>query len=262
MRWASYITEALEADRFTLYAQPILPCRAERGGLRFEILLRLKDGEDVIRPGTFMPAAERYNLSTRLDRWVLETLIQWLGRGPGVFDQIESCSVNLSALSLCDESFRRYALELLAAADLPRGKLCFEITETAAISNLSRATGFIQALKDAGHQVALDDFGSGLSSFAYLKNLPIDMIKIDGAFVRQIAQSELDQALVRSICDIAGMMGKQTTAEYVEDAAALEVLRGIGVDYVQGYHLGRPEPLARLLDLPLQLMETPARYKA
>ncbi len=262
MRWASYITEALEADRFTLYAQPILPCRAEQAGLRFEILLRLRDGDKVIRPGTFMPAAERYNLSTRLDRWVLETLIQWLGRSPGVFDQVESCSVNLSALSLCDESFRQYALELLAGAGLPGGKLCFEITETAAISNLSRATGFIQALKDAGHQVALDDFGSGLSSFAYLKNLPIDMIKIDGAFVRQIAESELDQALVRSICDIAGMMGKQTTAEYVEDAAALEVLRGIGVDYVQGYHLGRPEPLPRLLDLPLHLMEEPARYKA
>ena len=262
MQWASHIAEALESGRFTLYAQPIRPCNASYEGKRFEVLLRLRDGDEVVRPGAFMPAAERYNLSVRLDRWVLDTLATWFDGNRQMFEAIEQCSINLSALSLCDEAFHEYALQLLMSSAFPRDRLCFEITETAAIANLSRATHFLSALKEAGCRVALDDFGSGLSSFAYLKNLPVDMIKIDGAFVRQVAESELDQAMVRSICDIAGMMGKQTTAEYVESEAALTVLRSIGVDFAQGYHLGRPEPLARMVKAPLHVMDSAVRQKA
>lgn len=243
MCWAASITEALEEQRFCLYAQTIQPCGNNTSGERFEILLRMKDGDKLIRPGAFMPAAERYNLSTRIDRWVLENLMQWFEQHQDYLQRLDVCSVNLSALSLCDKNFSQFAFELLQTSVLPREKICFEITETAAISNLSQAIGFIEKLRSIGCHFALDDFGSGLSSFAYLKNLPVDMVKIDGVFIRNISKNNVERAMVKSICDIASLMGKQTTAEYVEDEASLETLRKLGVDFVQGYHLGRPKPL-------------------
>ncbi|VAX14497.1 diguanylate cyclase/phosphodiesterase (GGDEF & EAL domains) with PAS/PAC sensor(s) [hydrothermal vent metagenome] len=241
--WASSITEALETDRFHLYAQPIHSCSKKTAGERFEILLRLKDGDKIVRPGAFMPAAERYNLSTQIDRWVLENLVTWFEQHPDFLPRLDICSINLSALSLCDKKFGQFAFDLLQASPLPQHKICFEITETAAISNLSRAVEFIEKLKQVGCHFALDDFGSGLSSFAYLKNLPVDMIKIDGTFVRNISKNNIERAMVKSICDIVSLMGKQTTAEYVEDEASLKVLRTLGVDFVQGYYLGQPKPL-------------------
>ena len=243
MSWASRITDALETDQFQLYAQPIRSCSKKAAGERFEILLRMKDEDKFVRPGTFMPAAERYNLSTRLDRWVLENVLKWFEQHPDYLQRLDICSVNLSALSLCDKNFSQFAFDLLQAASLPQNKLCFEITETAAISNLSRAIEFIEKLKAVGCHFALDDFGSGLSSFAYLKNLPVDMIKIDGTFIRNISNNSVERAMVKSICDIVSLMGKQTTAEYVEDEASLKVLHALGVDFVQGYHLGKPRPL-------------------
>ncbi len=241
--WVSTVKSALECDRFDLYAQPIQACRPNQGGGRYEILLRLRDGDGIVRPGTFMPAAERCKLSPKLDRWVLDRVIHWFEEQTELWQGIDLCSVNLSALSLCDESFREYALARLESSNLPAQKLCFEVTETAAIANLCRAKDFINSLREAGCRFALDDFGSGLSSFAYLRNLPVDMIKIDGAFVRNIAQNDTDRMMVKSIRDIVSMMGKQTTAEYVETAEALAVLRSIGVDFVQGFHLGMPAPL-------------------
>jgi diguanylate cyclase (GGDEF)-like protein/PAS domain S-box-containing protein len=241
--WVSGINAALENDRFVLYAQPIHACCTESGGSRYEILLRLRDGANLVRPGTFMPAAERYNLSPKLDRWVLDHVIQWFEKHPGLLRQLELCSVNLSALSLCDESFREYVLNRLKSSELPKHKLCFEVTETAAIANLCRATDFIHSLREAGCRFALDDFGSGLSSFAYLRNLPVDMIKIDGTFVRNIANNKTDRMMVKSICELVSNMGMQTTAEYIETAEALEVLQEIGIDFVQGFHLGTPAPL-------------------
>jgi len=243
MCWASSITEALETDLFCLYAQPIYACSMKTAGERFEILLRMKDGDKLIRPGAFMPAAERYNLSTRIDRWVLENLMQWFEQHPDYLQRLDICSVNLSALSLCDKNFSQFAFDLLQKSSLPRKKICFEITETAAISNLSQAIGFIEKLRSVGCHFALDDFGSGLSSFAYLKNLPVDMVKIDGVFIRNISKNNVERAMVKSICDIASLMGKQTTAEYVEDEDSLETLRMLGVDFVQGYYLGQPKPL-------------------
>jgi len=243
MSWASRISEALNSDQFHLYAQPIRSCSKKTAGDRFEILLRMKDGNKLVRPGAFMPAAERYNLSPLLDRWVLENVVKWFEKYPDYLQRLDICSVNLSALSLCDKSFSQFAFDLLESSSLPQEKLCFEITETAAISNLSHAIEFIEKLKAVGCHFALDDFGSGLSSFAYLKNLPVDMIKIDGTFIRNISNNSVERAMVKSICDIVSLMGKQTTAEYVEDEASLKVLHELGVDFAQGYHLGQPKPL-------------------
>ncbi|MFQ5644995.1 MAG: EAL domain-containing protein [Thiogranum sp.] len=243
VHWAPNLTTALEQDLFCLYAQPIHACTGSGGGNRYEILIRLRQNGRIVRPGAFMPAAERYNLSPRLDRWVFDHVLQWFDRHSEALLQTELCSLNLSALSLCDETFRDYVLSRLEKSGLPPQKLCFEVTETAAIANLSQATEFINALRQAGCHFALDDFGSGLSSYAYLRNLPVDMVKIDGIFVRNIATNEVDRMMVKSICEIVRMMGKETTAEYVESAEALGILRQIGVDYVQGYHLGRPAPL-------------------
>ncbi len=243
VHWASSLTTALEKDLFCLYAQPIYACSKANSGNHYEILIRLRENGNIVRPGAFMPAAERYNLSPKIDRWVIDHVIQWFSEHNESLLQIERCSVNLSALSLCDETFRDYLLTRLDSSGFPRHKLCFEVTETATIANLSQAMTFINTLRQAGCHFALDDFGSGLSSYAYLKNIPVDMVKIDGIFVRNIATNDVDRMMVKSICEIVRMMGKETTAEYVESAEALEVLRQIGVDYVQGYHLGRPAPL-------------------
>ncbi len=242
-RWATRISEALDSNAFSLFAQEIAPCSGEGKGQRMEILLRLDDADMTINPGAFMPVAERYNLSGKIDHWVLDQTMRWFEMHANALADLEMCSVNLSALSLCDESFRNYALERVCSSDYPAEKLCFEVTETAAISNLVQATQFMHALRVKGCRFALDDFGSGLSSLAYLKDLPVDIVKIDGAFVRNIANSDIDRMMVKSICEIARMMGKKTTAEYVESEDALQILRETGVDYVQGFHIGRPVPI-------------------
>ncbi len=242
-RWASRISEALDNHAFSLFAQEIAPCSGHRSGQRMEILLRLRDEDVTIAPGAFMPVAERYNLSGKIDHWVLDNTMKWFEQRPEALAELDLCSVNLSALSLCDEAFRDYALERVCSSDFPATKLCFEVTETAAISNLALATQFMNALRDKGCHFALDDFGSGLSSLAYLKNLPVDIVKIDGAFIRNIASSDVDRMMVKSICEIARMMNMKTTAEYVESEDALQILRESGVDFVQGFHIGRPVPM-------------------
>jgi len=196
-----------------------------------------------------MPAAERYSLSTKIDYWVLDNVIKWFEENPESMERLKLCSINLSALSLCDDAFLQYVLARLEGSDFPHSKICFEITETAAISNLSQAIEFISVLRGAGCHFALDDFGSGLSSFAYLKNLPVDMVKIDGAFIRNITSNAIDLAMVKSISEIVGKIGMQTTAEYVEDAEALNLLKEIGVDFAQGYYLARPLPLDEIAGL-------------
>ena len=213
-------------------------------GEHFELLLRLIDEDgDVVPPGAFLPAAERYGLSTSLDRWVVGTAFSWLSRNPSLLDRLHLCCINLSGTSLADEEFLAFVQEQLEQSQIPPQKICFEVTETAAIANLSRAMTFMGALKAQGCQFALDDFGSGLSSFAYLKTLPVGYLKIDGAFVKDIVDDEVDLALVRSINDVGKVMGKATIAEFVENDAILEKLRGIGVDYAQGYSIGRPAPI-------------------
>ena len=245
MRWVTEIQAALEADRFRLYVQPIVPVRlTESGYEHYEVLIRMIDTNgDEIPPGAFLPAAERYGLAARIDRWVLSRLLEWLANNPTVAERISMYSVNLSGLTLADELFLGYAINLLNESQVPTSKICFEITETAVISNLSQATRFISTLKDLGCLFALDDFGSGLSSFAYLKSLPVDYLKIDGMFVRDVHIDPINRALVKSINDVGKVMGKRTIAEFVENNDVLEVLAELNVDYGQGYGIGKPFPL-------------------
>lgn len=248
MQWVTKIQAALEADRFRLYVQPIVPVRLTKSPYEhYEALIRMVDPDgSEIPPGAFLPAAERYNLATRIDRWVLSSLLEWLALNRDVADRINMCSVNLSGLTLADESFLGYVIDLLEQSQVSSEKICSEITETAVISNLSQATRFISTLKELGCLFALDDFGSGLSSFAYLKSLPVDYLKIDGMFVRGIDTDPIDRALVKSINDIGKVMGKKTIAEFVESNDVFEVLAELGVDYGQGYGIGKPFPLDEL----------------
>jgi diguanylate cyclase (GGDEF)-like protein/PAS domain S-box-containing protein len=247
MEWVSRIERALREDRFVLYGQPIVPI-ANNGahGLHCEFLLRMQNetGTELVPPGHFMPAVERYHLTARVDRWVVVNALRWMVAHQ---DEIDQCAINLSGQSLGDEVFMAFVLDTLAHTPMPCHKLCFEITETAAISNLHTAQHFIDTLRRLGCKLALDDFGSGLSSFAYLRNLPVDVLKIDGQFVRDIVGDAISLAMVKSIHDIGCLMGKVTVAEFVETPAILETLRGLGVHYAQGYAVGYPMPLDNLL---------------
>lgn len=249
MEWVSRIENALRNDRFVLYAQPIVPIGGGAvRGLHCEFLLRMRDVNGrLVLPGEFMPAVERYHLATRVDRWVVRHALAWMVAHQ---DQIEQCSINLSGQSLGDPQFMAFVLETLAATPMPCHKLCFEITETAAIGNLHAAQDFIATLRRLGCRLSLDDFGSGLSSFAYLRNLPVDVLKIDGQFVRDIATDAVSLAMVKSIHEIGCLMGKATVAEFVENLAILDLLRGFGVHYAQGYAVGYPMPLDQVLLLP------------
>lgn len=246
MEWVSRIEDALLHDRFELFAQPIVPLdAAQPPGLYCEVLLRIRTEQgDLVLPGQFMPAAERYHLAARVDRWVVVHALQWVAEHQ---DRIGQCSINLSGQSLGDVAFMAFVLQSLTATQVPCAKLCFEITETAAISNLQNAHRFIASLRARGCKLALDDFGSGLSSFAYLRNLPVDVLKIDGQFVKDIAHDAVSLAMVKSIHEIGCLMGKRTVAEFVESPAILAMLRDIGVHYAQGYAVGYPVPLDQLL---------------
>ncbi|MDH3978901.1 MAG: EAL domain-containing protein [Gammaproteobacteria bacterium] len=252
MQWVARINEALENNRFQLFCQQIISVGSTGAcplGL-IEILVRMKDEKGkLIPPGAFIPAAERYNLMTSLDRWVVKTTFEWLDRNSHITDQLGKCSINLSGQSISDARFLDYLLDLLTESAVPAGKICFEITETAAITNLSEATEFISRLKEIGCSFALDDFGSGLSSFAYLKNLPVDYLKIDGSFVKDIVDDPIDEAMVRSINEIGHVMGKETIAEFVENDQILEKLHDIGVDYAQGFGIDTPKPLDQFVPL-------------
>lgn len=247
MKWVARIYLALAEERFCLYAQAIEALN-NNAGKHYEILLRLKDEKgEIIPPGAFLPAAERYNIITQLDRWVIKQCCQLLLSHPVFLEQINFISINLSGQSLTDESFLDFVIARLKQPGIDCHKICFEITETAAIANLTRAIKFISSLKSLGCKFALDDFGSGLSSFAYLKNLPVDYLKIDGMFVKGLVHDPIDHAMVKSINEIGQTMGMKTIAEFVENDEIKGMLREIGVNYVQGYGIDKPQPLENLL---------------
>jgi EAL domain-containing protein (putative c-di-GMP-specific phosphodiesterase class I) len=255
MQWVARLTQALEENRFRLYYQSIVPSRQTSSlATHYEILLRLIDEQgNLVSPMAFIPAAERYNLMPAIDRWVIRTLFTSLGqhyrenRNPCHFLE-DGCdclyAINLSGTSLNDEQFIDFVREQLALYQVPPQVICFEITETVAIANLRQAAQFMRSLKQVGCRFALDDFGSGMSSFAYLKNLPVDYLKIDGGFVRQIVDEPTDLAMVEAINHIGHVMGLQTIAEFVENEAILEKIAAIRVDYAQGYGISQPRPLA------------------
>jgi len=247
MQWVTRINKALQENRFCLYAQAIVPLQGD-DAKHYEFLIRMIDEQGkTIPPGAFLPSAERYNLITKLDHWVIEAVFELLENNPEFLKQIDFCSINLSGQSLTDMSFHNHVVEKFTHTTIPPGKICFEITETAAITNLSTASLFIAKMKVLGCQFALDDFGSGLSSFGYLKNLTVDFLKIDGMFVKNIVDDPIDRAMVKSINEIGQVMGMKTIAEFVENDDIQTVLNDIGVNFAQGYGLGEPIPSQDLL---------------
>lgn len=244
MQWASRINLALEQNEFLLYIQPIVAVAGrEQAPRHFEVLVRLKNEEDMVFPGAFLPAAERYNLMPTLDRWVVRHLFQWMARHPQKIEEWELCSINLSGLTLGDEDFVAFLRHQFETHAIPHHKICFEITETVAVINLANTLRFMEEFKAIGCRFSLDDFGSGFSSYGYLKNLPVDFLKIDGTFVKDIEVDEIDYAMVESINRIGHVMGKKTIGEFVENDRILSLLKTIGVDYAQGYGIAKPIPL-------------------
>lgn len=249
MQWVNVLKRALSQDDFTLYAQVIEATCSDKKKISYEVLVRLisEDGK-LVPPGSFLPAAERYNLSASLDRWVVEHTLIWLEANLSELGHVHHFSINLSGQSLGDDAFLSFLQKRLQESIVPASIICFEITETAAIANLTKAGQFIRQLREYGCRFSLDDFGSGLSSFAYLKNLPVDHLKIDGMFVKDIIDDPIDEAMVKSINDIGHVMKMETIAEFVENDAIRERLQAIGVDYVQGYGVGMPQPLSDVLE--------------
>ncbi|NVI80763.1 EAL domain-containing protein [Janthinobacterium sp. BJB401] len=259
MLWISRLNEAFAHDYFRLYAMPIVHLHDSREH-HDEVLIRIRNGQgDLILPGAFIPAAERYDMMLSIDRWViravcahiesvrdslppLEAMAESRRRAPALY------SVNLSGMSLADAGLHDYITEQFVQFAIAPEQICFEITETAVIANLPKAQVFMRQLKAMGCRFSLDDFGSGFSSFGYLKALPVDYLKIDGVFVRDIASNAINRAMVKAINEVGHVMGLKTVAEYVEDDATLAVIRELGIDYAQGYAVGSLRPLTAGVD--------------
>jgi diguanylate cyclase (GGDEF)-like protein/PAS domain S-box-containing protein len=248
MQWTTRIEQALDENRFVLFGQRIHVLAPEPHGLHAEVLLRMVDADgSLILPGAFLPAAERFHLASRIDRWVLQDAVGWLVSQPDL-DLIDTLCVNLSGQSVGDRAFHRQTVETLATAgDAVCKRLCLEITETVAVTNLADAALFIEQVKALGVRVALDDFGAGASSFGYLKTMKVDMLKIDGQFINALMDDPLDDAAVRCFVDVANVLGVKTVAEYVDRVDVLARIKELGIDYGQGFLLDRPEPLINLL---------------
>lgn len=248
MSWPPKIVAAIEENRFCLHAQQLMPLNGESTGAHFEFLLRLQDESGrLVSPGSFIPAAERFGLMLRLDRWVIDAAFASVHDIIAEPDNcIATCAINLSGAGIGDPSFIEFVQSRFLAHKIAPSLICFEITETAAIANLDAAMKFMKTFKDLGCRFALDDFGAGMSSFAYLKNLPVDYLKIDGSFVKDMLDNPIDRAMVETIARLARTMGKKTVAEFVENPGMIDVLREIGVDYAQGYAIGKPEPLVNI----------------
>jgi diguanylate cyclase (GGDEF)-like protein/PAS domain S-box-containing protein len=242
MQWAARINNALEEGRFELFRQTILPLQKVEMGAHYELLLRMRDeAGKIVAPDQFMTAAERYGITPSIDRWVIENAFRWLVSEADEREKLTMCSINLSGQSLGDDKFLPYVIDQFHRSGLDATKICFEITETAAIASFSQANRFIQALKELGCKFALDDFGTGLSSFGYLKHFPVDYLKIDGSFVKEILHDPIDREMVRSINEIGHLTGKQTIAEFAENQEIINMLQSLGVDYAQGYGVSQPQ---------------------
>jgi diguanylate cyclase (GGDEF)-like protein/PAS domain S-box-containing protein len=250
MQWVSRLTAAIDSGRLVLYCQDIVPVNpASPAGRHIEVLVRMLDENGaMVPPDRFIPAAERYNIITNLDRWVISNSFSWYDRNrdQGCVTGLDALAINLSGSSINDSGFLSFIKAEIGKYNVPPEVLCFEITETVAISNIQAASVFILELRKLGCRFALDDFGSGLSSFAYLKNLQVDYLKIDGSIVRDIDTDAVNAAMVSSIHQLGRAMHIKTVAEFVETDAILKKLADIGIDYAQGYGIARPGPLSGL----------------
>ncbi len=243
--WVARLRRALERDDFELHFQPIVSLH-DATISHYEALLRLVDqpSGQLIAPGRFLPAAERYGLVSEFDRMVLARVTRMLGSEPALAGA--TVAVNVSALSVTDDSMLTFIDRCLTRSGLDPGRLAVEITETAAISDMTRASAFCAGVLERGCGLALDDFGAGFGSFQYLKQLPFSHLKIDGDFIRNLPSSRTDQLVVRAIARIVRGMGRETIAEFVGDAPTLEMLRAYDVDFAQGFQVGHPQPLRAL----------------
>lgn len=249
MEWVTQLDAALEDDRLILNCQKIQPIgpNSDKHDVHYEILLTMLDElGDIVAPTELINAAETYNRMTTIDRWVIRNVLQWMADNRSVLDDFGGFAINVSGHSVNDTTFPDFVLEQFGKTQAPTAKVCFEITETAAIANLDNAVDFMNRMRIIGCRFSLDDFGTGLSSYSYLRNLPVDYVKIDGVFVKDIAENPADYAVVRSINEIGHYMGKRTVAEYVEDSKILDSLIEIGVDYAQGYEISKPHLLQEL----------------
>ena len=252
MRSALRIREVLEREQFLLYVQPIVPMHnSEAGGTHFEVLLRWQEPSGRIHvPAEFISAAERFRMGPRIDRYVINAALTWMEKNPQAAKGVASCGINLSGATLTDEHFADYLAARLRRSSFPAQNLCLEITETSVVRDRQRAQRFIAQMRDLGCRFALDDFGTGFCSFGYLNDLDVDYIKIDGSFIRGLEQSPLSQAVVRSIGEIAHVIGKSTIAEQVETSAEHGLLQEMQVDYAQGYLFGRPQSIETVFAPP------------
>ncbi len=243
MHWVSRIKLALEESRFILYRQEITPLQEDDTTAHYELLLRMRDEDGaIVPPGAFIPAAERYNLMNAVDRWVIDAAFRHLSKIQQQGDE-GIYSLNLSGNSLNDDEMPGYIQQKISEYGVRTGQLCFEITETAAVFNLEKASNMIHTLKKLGCRFSLDDFGSGLSSFSYLKSLPVDFLKIDGSFVKDMNTDPMNRAIVEAIHQVGHTLSIRTIAEFVENQNIADMLHDIGVDFAQGYHFSKPEPL-------------------
>jgi EAL domain-containing protein (putative c-di-GMP-specific phosphodiesterase class I) len=225
----------------------IQPLQRAEIGAHYELLLRLKDETGrIVAPNDFIAAAERYGITPAIDRWVIENAFRWLVSEADEREKLIQCSINLSGQSLGDDKFLPFVIDQFHKSGLDASKICFEITETAAVASFSQANRFIQALKELGCKFALDDFGTGVSSFLYLKTLPVNFLKIDGQFIGPIAQEPVNRSMVEAIAKVARALNIATIAECVESEAVLTDLRRLGVDFAQGFYLAQPLPIAQL----------------
>jgi EAL domain-containing protein (putative c-di-GMP-specific phosphodiesterase class I) len=244
MEWASRLRQALIDDRFVLHFQELagLQSAQEGEGLHMELLIRLRDEDGtMVPPGAFIPAAERFGLMLQLDRWVVDTAFANFSRLDPKGRQVHMCAINLSALTIEDDTFAPFVLERLERYGVPAASICFEITETAAVASMIRVVELMGTLRKVGCKFSLDDFGAGMASFGYLKNLPVDYVKIDGSFIRNLQTDPISASIVRAVTDIGHQLGLKVVAEWVGDAQTIDVLREARVDYAQGFHVHRPE---------------------
>jgi len=252
MQWVSRITRACDEDRLELLCQPIVPIRAGVEKLRhFELLLRMRDEQgQLVQPSEFIPAAERFNLMPTIDRWVVRQACARLAHRRGdTSREPYMLAINISATTLNDEQFLQFVVGELTRADLAAGSLCFEFTEAAAMNSLAAATHFIRELRGHGCRFSLDDFGSGLSSFMFLKNLPVDFLKLDGQFMHNVTHDHIDRSMVEAIAQIGESMSIRTVAERVDSADVLARLADIGIQYAQGHYISAPQPVEILESL-------------
>lgn len=246
--WVQRLRQAIDNNQFVLHQQSIMRVQHPQQGFSYELLLRLRAEDDsLITPASFLTSAESYGLMPAIDRWVIKHYFRWLQRQREHLAQLTLCSINLSASSLQDPSFQHDVQQMFEHYQIPYQHICFEITESVAIVNLQSSLSFINHFRTLGCKIALDDFGSGFSSYSYLKHFPADFVKIDGHFVRDLLDDHYDKAIVKSIHDVARAMNMQTVAEFVETDALLKAVKLLGIDYVQGYAIDKPQPLSALL---------------